>query len=319
VPPEETKGLLAQDLNSIQGKMLRVDVDGDDFPADSTRNYSIPSNNPFASGGGAPEIFAYGLRHPFQNGFDRATGDLYIADVGSHVSEEIDFLPAGTNGGQNFGWRAREGLVDNPDYEDPTPPGAIDPIYAYSHGSFASVIGGYVYRGSSIPWLQGTYFFADYVRQELSSFRYDGQAASELTDRTLELAGELGSLAGVASYAEDAAGELYMLDLGRGDVYRISARTSTEAGDYNQDGVVNAADYSVWRNSLGSFVTAGTSADGNKNGQVDNGDYTIWKSFYGRTVGASGAASSTALAPEPASLVLFFVGAICLGSRRRLR
>jgi hypothetical protein len=294
-------------------------VDGDDFPADPTRNYSIPSNNPFASGGGAPEIFAYGLRHPFQNGFDRATGDLYIADVGSDVSDEIDFLPAGTNGGQNFGWRAREGFEDNPDYEDPTPPGAIDPIYTYSHGSSASVIGGYVYRGSSIPWLQGTYFFADYVRQKLSSFRYDGPAVSELTDRTLELAGELGSVGGVASYAEDAAGELYMLDLGRGDVYRISARTSTEAGDYNQDGVVNAADYSVWRNSLGSIVTAGTSADGNKNGQVDNGDYTIWKSFYGRTVGASGAASSTALAPEPASLVLLSVGAISLRSRRRPR
>ena len=130
LPNDPNKGILAQDVNSIKGKILRVDVNGDDFPADTTRNYAIPSNNPFASGGGAPEVFVYGLRHPFQNGFDSATGDLYIADVGDRFFEEINFVPAGTDGGQNFGWRPREGFADNPDFTDPSPAGALDPIHA---------------------------------------------------------------------------------------------------------------------------------------------------------------------------------------------
>ena len=297
-----TKGIEAQNVNHLWGKMLRIDVDGDDFPDDSNRNYASPNTNPFAEGGGAPEVFAYGLRHPFRNSFDRETGDLYIGDVGSRFFEEINFLPAGTEGGQNYGWRPREGYVDNPDWGDPLPPNAIDPIHVFDHGPAAAVIGGYVYRGDAIPWLEGTYFYTDFVQKIFRSFVYDNGSVTEFTDRALELASPLGSYAGIASFAQDAAGELYMLDLNRGDIYKITARTSTEAGDYNQDGIVNSADYTIWRDTFGSAVASGTGADGNGNGTVDSGDYTIWKSFFGRSVGGSGSSSVSGGVPEPAIL-----------------
>jgi glucose/arabinose dehydrogenase len=151
VPPTATKGINAQNVNSLQGKILRIDVDGEDYyPEDDSRNYAIPDDNPFAAGGGAPEVFALGLRHPFRNGFDRETGDLYIADVGSEHFEEINFLPAGTDGGQNYGWRPLEGFIDHPSWPDPAPPDAIFPITVYPNPPAAAVIGGYVYRGENI-------------------------------------------------------------------------------------------------------------------------------------------------------------------------
>jgi len=236
-------GINAQDVNSLQGKMLRIDVDGEDFyPADDSRNYAIPATNPFATGiDGAPEVFAYGLRHPFRNSFDRETGDLYIGDVGSHLFEEIDFLPAGTNGGQNYGWRAREGFLDNPDYLDAAPANAIDPIYAYPHvsGASSAVIGGYVYRGNNIPSLQGTYFFDDWASKIVSSFRYDGNNVTEFVDRTQELMSPLGRYGSIASFAEDAAGELYIVDYATvGRIYRIARRNFVSA-DFDSAEVPN--------------------------------------------------------------------------------
>ncbi len=306
VPPQETKGLPAQDLNSLQGKILRIDVDGDDFPGDASRNYAIPSTNPFAAGGGAPEVFAWGLRHPFRNSFDRDTGDLYIGDVGSQYYEEVNFLPAG-NGGQNFGWRPREGFFDNPAFPDPTPPGAIDPIYAYPRGVTGAVIGGYVYRGDEIPWLDGTYFLNDYETTTLTSFRYDGNQVTEVVDRTAELDSPLG-YGGIASFAEDAAGELYILNYaGGGALYKIVAAPPEDYGDFNADGTVDAADYPAWRAN-----------DGTQAG------YDAWLEHFGQSV-SSGAApgpfvnsSRTAPVPEPAGLVLALLGGIMgLAVRRR--
>lgn len=248
--PLPEQGLNSQDVNSIQGKILRIDVDGvDHYPEDDVFNYGIPETNPFAAGGGAPEIFALGLRHPFRNGFDRSTGDLYIADVGGSRFEEINFLPAGTSGGQNYGWRAREGYLDSPNWPDPSPADAIDPIHVYPHGATAAVIGGYVYRGNGITSLQGTYFFGDFVQKTLFSFQYADNQVTELVDRTQELISPMGSYGGIASFAEDAAGELYMLDRNLGRLYRIAARRFIEA-DFNASGVPGGLEQS----------TAGTAA-----------------------------------------------------------
>ena len=309
VPPQQSKGLDAQDVTKLRGKILRINVDGDDFPEDAMRDSAIPATNPFASGGGAPEVFAYGLRHPFRNGFDRQTGDLYIGDVGSRFYEEINFLPGGTNGGQNFGWRPREGFEDNVDFAEPEPANAIDPIHAHAHGSGAAVIGGYVYRGTEIPWLQGTYLFGDFIQHTLMSFRYDGTTVSEFTDRAPELASSLGAFGGIASFAEDAGGELYLIDYNNGDIHRIVAAPPVEQGDYNQDGVVDAADYTVWRNIFGQPVTPHTLADGDGSGIIDEGDYDRWKSNFGLVTGSGGSGSSAGV-PEPSALCLVVLGVL---------
>jgi len=203
-----------------------------------------------------PEIFAYGLRNPWRASFDRHTGDFYVADVGQNTQEEINVIPAGrvntavldqspgSLNGINFGWRVREG--------DAATPGSIgseelrndnvEPVFAYPHSAPAgddppppflgqSVTGGYVYRGPAFPDhgsdLWGTYIFADYQANRFGSFRYDPETGqvTDFRDRTSELVGSLPAgvnLGGVASFAEDGAGNLYMLNLSSGDVFRIA-------------------------------------------------------------------------------------------------
>jgi len=137
----------AQNLNTLLGKILRLDVD-------QGEPYVIPSDNPFGS-----EVWALGLRNPWRMSFDRVTGDLYVADVGQNTWEEIDFLPAGSPGGANFGWSYREGAHN---YEGNAPAGLIEPVAEYSHAEGGcSVTGGYVYRGSMSEW-QGIYLYGDY-------------------------------------------------------------------------------------------------------------------------------------------------------------
>jgi hypothetical protein len=248
-----------------------------------------------------PEIFAYGLRHSFRNGFDSENGNLYIADVGSRFFEEINYLPAGTNGGQNYGWRALEGYEDNPDFPDPAPPNAIDPIYAYDRGAVGAVIGGYVYRGDAIPGLQGTYFLADFEINKFESFRYDGNQITEFTDRTTELASPLGSYGGIASFAQDAAGELYLIDYLSGDLYRIVSAEPDASGDYNGDGIVDAADYIEWRKGLGT--------------QYQQSHYDVWRAHFGQSVSGGGSGA----APEPAGAWLVAAGVLALTIFRRTR
>ena len=161
----------AQNPDSLLGKMLRIDVSADAFPGDDTRNYSIPADNPFVGVDGADEVWALGLRNPWRNGFDRATGDLYIADVGQNAWEEINWGAAAAN----YGWDQYEGTLDL----TPTHPGEpisigdlTFPIFEYGDGidgnanNGFSVTGGYVYRGPS-EGLQGYYFFADFIRNEI--------------------------------------------------------------------------------------------------------------------------------------------------------
>jgi hypothetical protein len=213
------------------GKVLRVDVNSDAFPTDPLRNYAIPPDNPLVSGRGRPEIWAYGLRNPWRASFDRQTGALYIADVGQEQREEIDYQPPGVNSLRNYGWRCLEGAVcTGLGGCSCSQAGLIVPIHEYMHdpsASGASVTGGYVYRGSAIPGLQGTYFFADYMTGAIWSFRYNGDALEDLRDRTAELdpPGPL-TLHTIASFGEDTAGELYIVQHGTvpdaGRVFKIA-------------------------------------------------------------------------------------------------
>lgn len=208
----------AQNLESLLGKMLRIDVD-------QGSPYSIPSDNPFKGVAGAKEeIWAFGLRNPWRCSFDRLTGELWIGDVGQGAREEIDVIPPG-DGGLNFGWRPREGSIQNPAYPTETPvTPATAPVYDYPHGPLGlCVIGGCVYRGSAIPSLQGSYFFGDYGSGRIWSFRYHGAPVqpADLQERTAELnpAGTR-PISQLSAFAEDASGELYLCDLD-GEIYKI--------------------------------------------------------------------------------------------------
>ena len=147
----------AQDVDSLLGKILRIDVHADAFPGDPARNYAIPADNPFVGAAGADEIFALGLRNPWRPSFDRGLGDFYIADVGKTQWEEIDIGQKGAN----YGWPAFEGPAVF--QGGPVTGGtAVPPIYFYDHSVGQSITGGYVYRGEAEA-LQGQYFFADFV------------------------------------------------------------------------------------------------------------------------------------------------------------
>lgn len=226
----------AQDTtNNLLGKMLRIDVNGDDFPGDPDRNYAIPSTNPFVGMTGDDELWAYGLRNPFRASFDRLTGDLWIGDVGQSAREEIDFQPASSTGGENYGWRLREGTIATPSggVGGPPPAGNVDPVYDYdrSTGPFGGTIvtGGYVYRGPD-PSLQGIYFFLD---SRSSSGTADDNywmfdpvdPLGTVTNIDSLLTPDTGSAEFPVSFGEDAVGNLYIAYLTSGEVYRIVLQT----------------------------------------------------------------------------------------------
>jgi len=195
--PGHAPGGNGQSLDTLLGKILRID------PRPSVgRAYTIPPGNPFARGGGRPEIWAYGLRNPWRFSFDRAGGDLWIGDVGQNEWEEIDRLDAG-EGGVNLGWNVFEGTHR---YRDGDAPGAVPPVYEYSHEATGgcSVTGGYVYRGEAVAHLTGAYLFSDYCTGVVQALvrRTDGRA----------LVHDLGVRAPLlSSFGEDARGELYVI------------------------------------------------------------------------------------------------------------
>ena len=220
---------LAQNTQSLLGKVLRIDVSGDDFPADDLRDYVIPPGNTFDgdAAAGLPEIFAVGLRNPFRASFDPASGDLIMADVGQDAIEEIDRLPM-DDATRNFGWNIREGTAffSGADSTAFTPPVAE---YAAGSGPLQgdSVTGGYVYAGP-VEALQDEYVFADFVSGNIWSVPVaslvDGQTvpASQFTIRTSEFAPDAGSLSSISSFGLDAAGNLYIVAIG-GDVFQLEA------------------------------------------------------------------------------------------------
>lgn len=209
----------AQDLNTYLGKFLRIDVSPEN-------GYVVPEDNPFVGKEGAkPEIWAYGVRNPWRNSFDRETGDFWIADVGQNRWEEIDFLPKGEGAGANFGWRLREGDKETPQegVGGRKPKGAIDPVHVYDHGSGPdqglSVTGGYVYRGP-VKELQGRYIFGDYNNKRVWSFELKNGKAGRVKDHTDDFQPDGGSLGMVASFGEDPRGNVYIVDHG-GPILRI--------------------------------------------------------------------------------------------------
>ncbi|HTX88730.1 MAG TPA: PQQ-dependent sugar dehydrogenase [Bacteroidales bacterium] len=209
----------AQDSLQLLGKILRIDVDGGS-------PYSIPSTNPFVGNPNArPEIWALGVRNPWRFSFDRITGDLWIADVGQDTWEEVDFQPANSPGGQNYGWRCYEGLATynttgcHP-YADFT-----FPVHVYHHSTDngCSITGGYRYRGSLFPNMTGHYFFADYCSDNIWSL-YDS-AGGWGTLFHGKYAGN-----GFSAFGEDRHGELYLAGVTSGNVYRVVDTTELSVG-----------------------------------------------------------------------------------------
>jgi len=299
----------AQDLsNNLLGKMLRIHVDGDDFTGANDpmeiRNYAIPPTNPFVGTTGDDEIWAYGLRNPYRDSFDRLTGDLWIGDVGQSQREEVDYQPGTSIGGENYGWRLREGNIQTPNVGGPEPADYVGPVYDYTRGSGAlqgeTVIGGYRYRGPD-PNLQGRYFFADASDDNVwQMIPPDPVAPNTAVTNIDSLLNNLTGIDRIVSFAEDANGNLYIVDMATGpnnapnantgEVYRILT-DQLIAGDYNADGEVDDADFTEWREAFGT--TGDSLADGNDDGVVDAADYVVWRKNLGASVhnlpGAGGA------------------------------
>jgi len=211
----------AQDLtDNLHGKILRIDTDVPDVDT-----YAIPADNPFVGVTGDDEIWAYGLRNPTGTSFDFATGDLYIGDIGQGGWEEVNLQPSDSAGGENYGWRLREGTHQTPGAEGGAKPaGAVDPIYEYDHDAGdpdkgLAVIGGRVYRGS-VASLQGRYVFADWLGRIWAltpnpagdvPADFDGTNFSDFENLTAQLAPPEG-FGRIQGFGEDAFGELYILE-----------------------------------------------------------------------------------------------------------
>jgi glucose/arabinose dehydrogenase len=266
----------AQNTNSLLGKILRLDVDGDAFPGDANLNYAIPAGNPFAGATpGLDEIWLYGIRNPWRNSFDRQTGDLWIGDVGQNAVEEVDFVAAGV-GGLNMGWRCVEGnnctglgcTISCPSASF-TPP-----VTTYTHsGGACSITGGYRYRGSALCGWSGTYFFADYCSAQIFSCGWNGTAITGLTNRTAQL-DPPGALAinQITSFGEDANGEIYICDQA-GEVFKIVKGAIT---DCNLNGVHDQCD-----------IANMTSQDTNTDGIPDECQPSITPVCFGDGTGAA--------------------------------
>jgi hypothetical protein len=336
----EDPGDRAQNLGIRNGKLFRIDVGAnglaDDFPSDPLENYAIPVDNPFVNTPAAdPAIWAYGFRNPWRASFDRQTGDLYIGDVGHNLAEEVNLQPFDSSGGENYGWSRLEGTGVGP---NPTPvlTSSVAPMYEYRHGisltsgPARSITGGYVYRGP-LQELQGQYIFADFLgdynfatragRAQIFSLRYDGSGPAdfdgsnivneEVLNRTAEFQPSDGTINFISSFGEDALGNLYIVDmgnlgtpdgLGRGEIYKIVPR-NIALGDFNSDGIVDAADYPLWRDGLGTRYT--------------QDDYERWRTNFGKAA-ASGSITNAAV-PEPATLGLLVVATAGQCLRRRQR
>jgi glucose/arabinose dehydrogenase len=189
-----------QTKNDLLASILRLDVNG-------PKGYMIPVDNPF-SPPDRRELWDYGLRNPWRFSFDRANGDLYIGDVGQDSREEIDVAPRAAGGGRgaNYGWSIMEGMACFPPGRNCSSAGLTRPVLDYDHTQGCAVTGGYVYRGSAIPELQGTYFYADFCFHWVRSFRYANGAPTSATDWPTLDPGFF-----VTSFGQDATGELYIL------------------------------------------------------------------------------------------------------------
>jgi len=225
-------GQNAQDQNSLLGKILRIDVDGDDFPGNANKNYAIPPDNPFVATNGADEIWALGVRNPWRITFDPDTGDLYIADVGQDSQEEIDHVPAGMPGGLNFGWNYREGDEDYDGENQPgNPPGGLtftDPVFTYDHdGGSASVTGGVVIHAAG-QGLDGAYIFSDFITGKIYTLRMVDGDVEDAAIHSDQIQGA--KLKQISAYGVDGDGNVLAVSL-KGGIYRLSIGEAAGDGD----------------------------------------------------------------------------------------
>lgn len=199
-----------QNLNTLLGKILRIDVNAD--------TYNIPAENPFVGRADAkPEIWAYGLRNPWRVSFDRATGDFYIADVGQSSKEEVNFQPASSGGGENYGWRIMEADECYDAALNCEQGNLVAPVAFYSHDVGCSITGGYVYRGQAFPQLDGQYIFADYCTGIVWATARDANGAWQ-TRRV----GKFDDT--ISSFGQDENGEMYVVGHGSGTIYRLTSQ-----------------------------------------------------------------------------------------------
>lgn len=299
----------AQDTSAGQmlGKILRIDINRDDFPNDTTKNYGIPADNPQLGRGFANEVWAFGVRNPWRNSFDRVTNELWIGDVGQGAYEEIDRQPAGV-GGQNYGWRTWE-ANNNTGLNLSSCSGiaVTFPVYNYDHSAGrCSMTGGYVYRGCAIPSLYGKYVFGDYCTGEVWALDTTSYVATKILT--------LG--AGLTSFAQDNYGELYytlnstlvkivpvgspFLDCNgnaRPDCWDILDGLSKDVNhdgipdecqnlcpaDFNGDGFLDIYDFSAFVSCFeGASCPSGKTSDFNADGFADIYDFVDFVSAFER-------------------------------------
>ena len=261
----------AENKAILLGKILRIDVD----TTEGDLQYGIPDTNPFVNEQDARgEIWAFGLRNPWRFSFDRETGDLWIGDVGQNDREEVDFQPAASLGGEDYGWNEAEGFAclggtgtcgTNPGY---TPP-IIDYPHSNDTGGF-SITGGYAYRGKRIPGLEGTYFYADYVLGKIWSLRYNGTMVSEAQERTATFDPQ-DTIGNVSAFGEDAQGELYFCDYTNGVIYKIFTRY----GNINGDAEIDAVDVQLVVNGALGIDISPFSADISGDAEVNAEDVQL--------------------------------------------
>lgn len=278
----------AQDLTSLLGKILRLDVDGG-LP------YAIPADNPFvATPGARGEIFAFGLRNPWRFSIDQPTGSLFIGDVGADTVEEINYLPGGSSG-QNFGWRCKEGVFCTGQSGCICPASSFtDALFEYFHSPACAVIGGFVYRGQDLVGHEGRYFFTDFCDPSVISLDWQGGVVGEIRDHSAELIPPDGSqLWLVPSFGLDGRGELLIVSQ-IGNVYRV-----IPFADCDGDGVGDSAE-----------IAAGTAFDVNGDGLPDEcqpllqgSPMVLGQTGYLYFIGA-----------QPGQAVLFFLSLAGLGT-----
>jgi hypothetical protein len=255
----------AQRTDALLGKLLRINVD-------SGSTYSIPPDNPFVNNGAyRPEIWATGLRNPWRYSFDRETRDLWIADVGQNRAEEVDFQPASSKGGENYGWRRLEGLECYPPGSSCDRNGVTLPILEYGRTLGQSVTGGFVYRGSRYTALRGFYLYGDFGTGNLWAVQRQGAA----WDNRLILA----TGRSISTFGEDESGELYLADYSGGAIYLIAAG----APAISSAAVVNSASFGPGI-SPGSLATVFGSGITSFPGIVQAGTFPLPTALAGTSV-----------------------------------
>ncbi|MSS71304.1 MAG: glucose sorbosone dehydrogenase [Candidatus Latescibacteria bacterium] len=263
-----------QNLKSLLGKVLRIDVDS----RTGALGYGIPGSNPYAgnASGWREEVWAWGLRNPWRFSFDRLTGRLWAADVGQNQWEEVDLIEKG----QNYGWNRMEGAHCYAPSTGCDTTGLTMPVWEYSHGQGQSITGGYVYRGTRLSRLTGVYFCGDYVSQRIWGVRYEG-------GRVVESRQVAQGPASISSFGEDEAGEVYIVGY-EGRIYVLDdprGPTPTSAADFNGDGEVNFDDFFALAAVFGQQA-AGAAAkfDLDADGTVGFGDFFIFADSFGKKV-----------------------------------